>query len=218
MKGIIKKSIQQIAIVAGGSVEYAMKKRIRKSEYVIGVDRGAYWLLENHVTPDMVIGDFDSVSQRQRAAIEQAVINTIKYPKEKDATDLELAIDAAISMEPKRIELFGVIGTRMDHTWAGIQLLQTIKSHNILGCIVDNFNEISLLSGFSSLHKSQTYSYVSFFPIDSRATITLTGFRYNVSRRVFVSGSSLGVSNEIISSPAKVVVHDGTLLMIRSRD
>lgn len=218
MKGIIKKSIQSIAIVAGGTLEHAMKKRIRMADYSIGVDHGAYWLLENHVTSDMAIGDFDSVSQRQVAAVEQAFINTIKYPKEKDATDLELAIDAAISMKPKRIELFGVIGTRMDHTWAAIQLLQTIKSHNIIGLIVDNFNEISLLSGFSSLHKSQTYSYVSFFPVDSRATVTLTGFRYNVSRRVFMSGSSLGVSNQILSSPAKVIVHDGTLLMIRSRD
>lgn len=218
MKGTIKKSIHHIAIVAGGTLEYAMKKRIRKADYIIGVDRGAYWLLENHVTPDLAIGDFDSVSPRQLILIEKEIAKVVKYPKEKDATDLELAMDVACGLSPKIIELFGVIGSRMDHTWVGVQLLQNMKSHNILGLIVDNFNEISLLSGFVSLHKSQTYRYVSFFPFNDRATITLTGFQYNVSRRVLVSGSSLGVSNEIISSPAKVVVHDGLLLMMRSRD
>ena len=218
MKRRTKKSISRIAIIAGGILEHAMKKRIRKADYIIGVDKGAYWLLENHIIPDLAVGDFDSVSSRQLAAIEKAGAHVVTHPKEKDATDLELAIDAACELSPKIIELFGVIGSRMDHTWAGIQLLQSIKSHNIYGCIVDNFNELSLLSGFVSLHKSQTYTYISFFPIHNRATITLTGFRYNVSRRVFVSGSSLGVSNEIISSPAKVVVHDGMLLMIRSRD
>lgn len=218
MKQRIKKSFQHIAIVAGGSLDYAMKKRIRKADYIIGVDRGAYWLLDNHIVPNMAVGDFDSVSKRQLAIIEKEVEKVVKHSKEKDATDLELAIEFACLQKPKSLELFGVIGTRMDHTWAGIQLLQIIKSHNILGCIVDNFNEISLLSTYVSLHKSQMYKYVSLFPLHERTSVTLSGFRYNVSRRIFVSGSSLGVSNEIISSPAKVVVHDGMLLMVRSRD
>ena len=218
MKGTIKKSIHHIAIVAGGTLSYAMKKRIKKASYVIGVDRGAYWLLENHIIPDLAIGDFDSVSGRELALIEKEVGIVEKHPKEKDVTDLELAIDHACTLRPKTIEVFGVIGSRMDHTWAGIQLLQRIKSHNILGYIVDNFNEISLVSGFVSLHKSQTYKYISFFPFHDRASVTLSGFRYNASRRVFVSGSSLGVSNEIVSSPAKVVIHDGMLLVVRSRD
>ena len=218
MKRIAKKSTHYIAIVAGGTLDYPMRKRKKKATYVIGVDRGAYWLIENHMTPDLAIGDFDSVLKREFALIEKEVGIVEKHPKEKDVTDLELAIDYACTLKPKTIEVFGVIGSRMDHTWAGIQLLQSIKSHNILGCIVDNFNEISLVSGFVSLHKSQTYKYISFFPFHDRASVTLSGFRYNASRRVFVSGSSLGVSNEIISSPAKVVVHDGMLLMVRSRD
>lgn len=218
MKRIIKKSTQHIAIVAGGALSYEMKKRIKKASFLIGVDRGAYWLIENHIMPDLAIGDFDSVSHRELALIEKESGIVEKHPKEKDVTDLELAIDYACTVKPKTIEVFGVIGSRMDHTWAGIQLLQRIKSYNILGYIVDNFNEISILSGFASLHKSQTYTYISFFPFHDRASVTLSGFRYNVSRRVFVSGSSLGVSNEIVSSPAKVVVHDGTLLMVRSRD
>ncbi len=218
MKQTITKFSHRIAIVAAGVLSYAMKKRIKKATYIIGVDKGAYWLIENHITPNMAVGDFDSVSKRELATIEKEIGILKKHPKEKDATDLELAIDEAVSMNPKTIELFGVIGTRMDHIWAGIQLLQNIKSHNILGYIVDNFNEISLVSGFVSLHKSQTYKYISFFPFHDRASVTLSGFRYNASRRVFVSGSSLGVSNEIVSSPAKVVVHDGMLLMVRSRD
>lgn len=218
MKRIIKKSTHHIAIVAGGTLESAMRRRIRKADFIIGVDKGAYWLLENHITPDIAIGDFDSVSPRQLAEIEKMVINTVKHPKKKDATDLELALDVACTLKPTTISLFGVIGSRMDHTWAGVQLLQNLKSHNISGCIVDNFNELSLIAEFVNVHKSQTYRYISFFPLFDRASVTLTGFRYNVSRRVFVSGSSLGVSNEIIASPAKVVVHDGTLLMIRSRD
>lgn len=218
MKRNVKKSIQDIAIVAGGTLDTRMKARIKKASYIIGVDRGAYWLLKNNIVPDVAIGDFDSVSPRQLIFIQKEVQKVITHESEKDATDLELAIDVACAMKPKEIELFGVIGSRMDHTWAGIQLLQLIKSHNISGAIVDMYNELSLLSGFVALHKSQTYRYISFFPLFDRSSVTLTGFRYNVSRRVFMSGSSLGVSNEIMSSPAKVVIHDGQLLMVKSRD
>ena len=218
MKRDIKKSIKDIAIVAGGTLDLTMKLRIKKASYIIGVDRGAYWLLKNNNVPDVAIGDFDSVSPRQFAFIETKVARVVRHPKEKDTTDLELAIDFACTVKPKTIELFGVIGSRMDHTWAGVQLLQLIKSHNISGSIVDMYNELSLLSGFVTLHKSQSYRYISFFPLHDRSQVTLTGFRYNVSRRVFVSGSSLGVSNQIVSSPAKVIIHDGQLLMVRSRD
>jgi thiamine pyrophosphokinase len=212
------KNKKTIAIVAGGTLSEAMVLRVRKAGYVIGVDRGAYWLIKHGIVPDLAIGDFDSVSTREARLIETKVKNVIRHPVAKDATDLELAIEYAKTLVPKEVGIFGAIGTRYDHTYAGIMLLARLASHNIYGYIVDNFNEIFIVRRVARLTSAGEFPYVSLFPLQSKAVVTLKGFRYNVTRQVFVLGSTLGVSNEIVGKNAQVIVHQGAILLIRSRD
>lgn len=214
----MKHKNSSIAIVAGGRFDLEVLPRIRKTDYIIGVDRGAYWLLEHKIIPDIAIGDFDSVSKKEFQTIESNVNKIIRHTPEKDATDLELAVDHAIGLKPKEAGIFGAIGTRFDHNFAGIQVLLKLSSHNIYGYIVDNFNEIYIVRHRSILQHSDKFPYVSIFPLTDKAIVTLSGCRYNVSRREFVRGSTLGVSNELTISSGHVTVHTGEILLIRSRD
>lgn len=207
-----------IAIVAGGALDGSVLPQIKKAHAVIGVDRGALWLLRHRVTPDVAIGDFDSVTKVEKKRIHDHSDVYIEYAPEKDATDLELAIDHAISLKPKEVMLFGVLGRRFDHAMGAVHMLLRLESHNIYGVIVDNFSKINIVRRQQTLAHDNIYRYVSIIPVMTKATVTLKGFAYELARTALYSGSSLGISNEISGTSAHITVHQGSVLVIQSTD
>lgn len=207
-----------IALVAGGVVGQRQLADIRGSDAVIGVDRGALWLIQRGVIPDVAIGDFDSVASSEKKRIHDASRVYIEYPPHKDMTDLELAIEEAIRMSATEVHIFGALGRRFDHAMAATQLLVKLGSHNIYGVIVDNFNKIHIVRRQLTLSRTRGLRYVSVIPVRNSAVISLSGFAYDVSRRTFITGSTLGISNEIIAESASVSVHSGQVLVIQSND
>ena len=132
--------------------------------------------------------------------------------------DLELAIDEAIRLKPNEVCIYGALGKRFDHGLTAIGMLLKLESHNISGQIVDNFNKIMIVRHQITLTNSSKYRYVSVIPISSSATVMLQGFAYDVFQKVLQQGSSLGISNEISGKSAKILVHDGLVLVVRSSD
>lgn len=214
----MKEKIKFIAIVAGGALEQSLLPQIRKADYVVGVDRGAYWLIANHIMPDVAIGDFDSVRKGELATVEKYAKLLMKHSTQKDETDLELAVDYLVTLKPKNVEIYGALGTRFDHVWAGVHLLSRLESHNIMGQIVDNFNRIHIVRRLEIVKPLAGYPYISIFPLGAEALVTLKGFLYSVTQKEFSRGSTLGVSNEIASKSAQIIVHRGAVLVVRSRD
>ena len=142
----------------------------------------------------------------------------VKHSPQKDETDLELAVNYSVKLKPEHVEMYGVLGTRFDHVWSGVHLLSRLESHNIMGQIVDNFNKIHIVRRLETVKPLAGYPYISIFPVGASAVVTLSGFRYNVTKKIFTRGSTLGVSNEIVKKSAQITVHHGTVLLIRSRD
>ncbi len=214
------KQIGTIAIVGGGKVSKQFLSEIVKSDYIVGVDRGAYWLLANGSTPDIAIGDFDSVISRELRIIKQNVKRVEEHPKEKDATDMELAVEHAIKLNPKRVVIYGALGNRLDHTIGNIHLLERLSDMGIEGVIRDRYNEVRLLTKTFIIDRRQhrNYKYLSVLPVSDEMEVTLTGFRYDVSRALIRRGQTLGISNEIKGVQATIDVHRGRALVIRSRD
>ena len=81
--------------------------------------------------PDIVIGDFDSISSHEIKWITEKAVETRRFPPEKDQTDFELALDHAMKIGCKEIQVFGALGGRMDHTLANISLLSNPSYSNI---------------------------------------------------------------------------------------
>ena len=95
---------KRIAIVGSGTLSEQFLPDIKKSGIVIGVDRGAAWLLDHGITPKVAIGDFDSVTKRELARIKKLIKHVEVYPADKDFTDMELAVQYALKQKPTDVE------------------------------------------------------------------------------------------------------------------
>ncbi len=193
-------------------------KEVRPSDYLIGVDRAAYWLIIHGHIPDIAIGDFDSITSRELAVIKQKAKKVKMYPTQKDATDLELAIDLAISRKPKEVVIYGAIGSRLDHTLVAVHLLENFFKHHIKGILRDRHNEAILVRSRRTIRIVKGYRYLSLLAHTPQAVVTLEHVKYPVIEHAFYRGESLGISNEITGTHASIEVHKGEIIVIRSSD
>ncbi|MBI4062618.1 thiamine diphosphokinase [Candidatus Gottesmanbacteria bacterium] len=208
-----------IALVANGYLDEYLLPDIGSADFVIGVDRGAYWLLRHGVMPHIAIGDFDSVTKKELQIIKKKIRRVIEqksHPKYK--IDLELAVGYALKRKPTEVVIYGGIGSRADHTMVAVNLLEKLLQKNIEAKIRDSHNEVFLFDSRRTILRSRQYKYLSLLPYSSKAVVTLRGVLYPVAKHTFHRNSSLGVSNEIVGKSAEIIVHSGIVLVIQSRD
>ena len=188
----------------------------------IGADRGALYLLEMGIVPQEAVGDFDSVSEEEYKRIKTSVEQVGQYHSEKDETDIELAVDRALSYNPKQIILTGVTGGRLDHMESTLHLLYRLQIANpaINMSIQNPLNQLSMLLPTEHVIKpNQDYSYVSLFSFNGPVTgLTLKGFKYETMNEVLETGMTKFTSNEPLASVCTISFHEGICLMVRSSD
>ncbi|WP_420897769.1 thiamine diphosphokinase [Brevibacillus marinus] len=206
-------------LFSGGNLGPWALAEIRPDDRLVGVDRGALFLLRHGFVPHQAIGDFDSVSAAERAQIEQQVANvTACDPVLKDLSDTEMAFRWALSRQPAEIVLFGAVGSRLDHTLANLHLLAEAHKAQIPCRIIDEKNEVRLVTDTLHLQRKH-YRYVSLLPLSGQVTgITLKGFRYPLNRATLTRGQSLGISNELLAERGLISIESGQLLVIQSMD
>lgn len=198
-------------IFGNGRLHYKFLEEIKKGDFVIGVDRAAYWLLKHGVTPDVAIGDFDSTTEKEFRLIKKSIKIIKAYPAEKNQTDMELALAYAKKLHPKEVIIFGATGTRLDHTLANLHLLD---KH----ILIDKMNRVRLIGRGKTIIDKASYRYISLIPYTNSIRLTLQGFRYNVVGKTLRQGLARGVSNEIVGEKAIIEVFSGKAWVIESND
>jgi thiamine pyrophosphokinase len=185
----------------------------------IGADKGALFVIEQKMTLDYAIGDFDSVSEEQLEIIKIHSKSLDQFPIEKDFTDLELALKRALALNPAKIYFFGVTGGRLDHTLINIQLLEQVLSFNVYGVIIDRDNELVLhYPGEHHIIHNEHFPTVSFIPLTKEVSgLTLSGFYYPLTNATIKMGSTLSISNKLISNNGTFSFDKGIVLVVRSR-
>jgi thiamine pyrophosphokinase len=213
--------MKKIIIVTGGTLGDWVLSSIASHDMLIGCDRGALFLVRHGFTPDLAIGDFDSVSDDERQFIKLNCKQYIDYdPIDKDLTDTAIAIEKALaySTSGDEIIILGAIGTRIDHTLANIHLLRVAVDQGVNCKIVDTNNEIILIKKPTKLVKGN-YSHVSILPITNTVTgVSLHGFAYPLYRATLTIGQTLGVSNIMVAQEVLIEMDEGYLLVIQSKD
>lgn len=207
-------------IISNGSINDYEKliKIFEVSDYVVCADGGIRYLRKINKTPNIILGDFDSVSKEDLEYIKSKNIETHKFPPIKDKTDTELALDYLIDIGCMEIYLFGATGSRMDHTLANIFLLNILLEKGIRGIIVDDKNEIYIEDDFLELRRSKD-SFISIIPIDQEGIrISISGFFYNLEDVLIPFGSTHGISNEIVEDKCSIKIHKGKAIIIQSID
>jgi thiamine pyrophosphokinase len=188
----------------------------------LGVDKGVFTLLTAGITPNYAFGDFDSVSDQEWQRIEKRVKNLRKFKPEKDETDMELALDWALRKEPEQINLFGATGGRLDHLFGNVQILLKPQLQNLTTHIemIDQQNQLFVKGpGSYTLEQIAERKYISFVPITPLVKgLTLDGFKYPLSNCHISQGSTLCISNELVSNFGTFSFSEGIVLVIRSND
>lgn len=213
-----------INIVAGGPDDLLPNLNDYDDEDVswVGVDRGVFNLLKRSIKPTIAFGDFDSVTIEELKFIESQVKELKRYQPEKNETDMELALNWATEQKPEAIRLFGATGGRLDHFLANVQLLipKLLKTFPIDISLIDRCNQLYLKApGNHKIIKTKNQKYISFIPIIKEVPdLTLEGFKYPLKNRHISIGSTLCISNELISDYGTFSFSEGILIVIRSRD
>lgn len=207
-------------IIANGDDVDKSSLEDMKVDYVICADGGLEKAEKLKVVPDLILGDFDSVN---RDVLEKYKKNSeiMKFPAEKDFTDMELSIETAVKKGFKDIVMVGATGgPRLDHSLANMMLLEKYYKFGINIIIIDNNNKIQIVSdNCNMLLDKKEGSFVSLIPLTENISgLTLEGFKYALNRVVVKRGSTLCVSNEIISDKGRIILEKGTALLFISRD
>ena len=195
-----------VIFCAGGFTELAAP--IAPEDYVIAADGGYAHTTALGITPDAVLGDFDSLGYVPEGAK--------VFPVEKDDTDAMLAIRHGLNQGCRRFLIYGALeGPRLDHTVANLQALQFLADHGATGILIGKEQLATVIRNDTCTFSPEHRGHISVFCMGSDAHgVTLRGLQYPLEDGTLQSGFPLGVSNHFIGSAASVTVKDGSLLIL----
>ena len=210
-------------IVCGGKTDKEFGLNEIKTDgidAIIAADSGMDFLYENGVTPDIIVGDFDSATTQALEFFERKGQTEIhRLNPIKDDTDTEYAIRLAIREGARSIVLLGATGSRIDHVLGNISLLGIGLESGTDISIIDTNNRIRMADRPVTIEKSAQYGrFVSLIAVTDDNEVSLRGFKYPVTDYSFDRFTSLGISNEIIDDHAVIDIHRGKFIIIESKD
>ncbi len=182
--------------------------------YIIGVDGGVRHLRKLGLNPDLVIGDLDSVSGDDMKWILENAIEVKQFPSEKDQTDFELSLEHAISLGSKKVQIFGALGGRMDHTLANISLLSNPRYADIEIRLVTRDETLFFIHKRTEI-KGNIGDIVSLLPWGDPVTGVITiGLKYPLRGETLFPYQSRGMSNVLETDIVNISIKKGILLCV----
>jgi thiamine pyrophosphokinase len=212
----------KVAVVASGDFDPADATWLDGADSVVAADGGAESLHRLGRRPDLLIGDLDSTSARLVGRLAEDGVTVERYPTDKEASDTELALHAALARGATDIVLLGALGgDRLDHALANLLLLSDPALEKVDVRLVHAGNRVRVVrSGESASLLGRVGDLVTLLPIGGDATgVTTQGLRWPLDAAALHMGPSRGLSNEITSMPASVRLESGLLLVVeRARE
>ena len=206
-------------IVANGrknSKEFvaSLAKRV---DFIIGVDGGMGVLLKYQIKADIAIGDFDSLDSKLLKELKKKKIPTMKFPKDKDFSDTELAIRFAIKKGFQNFILTGMLGKRTDHLLFNISTLLFLNKQNKHCVIKEEDEEIYITSSIAQID-TKIGEIISIYPLTMQSTILETkGLKYELKNYSIKKYRTLTLSNIATSEKTIIKVKSGTVLIIKEK-
>lgn len=212
--------MRRAVIISGGDVISfsILKDQLKVDDYVIAVDRGIDYVCDNGIRADVVLGDFDSVSDYERVnELEKKGAFKLAYPEDKDYSDTELALSFAKEKGFNNVLLLGATGTRLDHTLTNIFLLVPYALADMqIDILMDNGVGYVREASTVPIELREEYGRIfSVLPLTSVVEgLNITGARYPLSEHRLVQGSTLTVSNEVLDV-ARISFNKGVAMVVQ---
>lgn len=212
----------KVIIFANGLIEPQSQfiPDLMPGDLIIAADGGTKNALICGLNPDVVIGDLDSISASEKKDLVAHGTQFITYPRDKDQTDLELALDYAIEIGAEASILIGLLGGRLDQTIANLLLLTKDAYSSMKLSIFASPDTAHLLRDHDIISiESKTGDIVSLIPLSPTVTgVTTQNLRWPLNSAILEFGSTISVSNEMKAPNATIQINNGKLLVIHRRN
>jgi thiamine pyrophosphokinase len=208
-----------VFVICGGPIgelDFLQTERERHQPVgLICADGGARHIHALGLTPDLIVGDMDSLNGELQRDFVMKGSRIMRYPEVKDETDSQLALEMAFMMIPDEIRIYGALGDRIDHTLANLTLLTAAADRGIETRLVDQWCEIFLIRQAVAV-EGEIGQTVSLFAFGADVTgVTLEGFEYSLRNATITPTKPIGVSNRLTAVQGIISVGSGDLLAVR---
>jgi thiamine pyrophosphokinase len=187
---------------------------------VIAADGGLHRVEALGLTPNLVVGDGDSIAPAMLAGLAERDIELRLHPGDKDASDTELAVEEAIARGATELVILGALGgVRFDHALANVLLLSKPALAGLDVRLVDGRTIVRLLAGDATLSlRAADGRLVSLLPLSERVEgVRTRGLRFPLRDEPLDQGPARGLSNEMTGEDAAVSIARGRLAVIQTR-
>ena len=207
-------------IFSGGKIRPDLiHERPKADDITIAADGGFHNAELLDVSVSFLIGDFDSFEKNDPEKSVPRSTEVIRVPKEKDATDTQLAVALALEKGADEILLIGGLSGRIDHTLSSLSILEFLDKNHVRAIITDGQNRVRFIRSTSYLIARTEYRYLSIIALDETAKgVSIEGCKYPLKNAKLERGFQYAVSNELTGNCALVSVKKGGIYIIESTD
>lgn len=207
-------------IISGGKApsKELLLSYIKEDDFLIGVDKGCNAFYEYNIVPDLIVGDFDSAKKEYIEALIKKGVKAEKYNPEKDYTDTHLGYIKAKENRADEIIMFGVTGTRLDHTLANLGILFIALKDKIKLEIIDDNNRIFLIDKKTTF-KGKEGELISFHALsDVVKNINISGAKYELKNYDMTLLEPRAICNEFLNKDITISFDEGIIMVIFPQD
>jgi thiamine pyrophosphokinase len=212
--------MQRIIIFANGEIPNLENARslLHAGDYLICADGGTRHALALGLKPHLVIGDMDSIDKEQWQELKNAGVSIELFPRDKNETDLELALDRAIELRPKALLIIGALGGRLDQTFGNTALLSDARLAAMNTRLDDGLEEIFFCRNQEEVW-GRRGDVVSLIPWGNPVQgVQTQGLKWPLQRETLFPEKTRGISNEMTGEVASIKIASGLLLVIHRRE
>lgn len=209
--------MMKAVVFTGGEIKNyeKVRKYTVNTDLIICADSGVRHAFNMNVKPDILVGDLDSISCEDRRKVEESGTKIVRFSKEKDYTDTELAICEALKMRASEAVLLGALGGRPDHSLANIFLMVSFKEKGLELKLADENWEMFVIDKKIEI-AGEKGDILSLIPLTPKVQDVKTGgLYYPLKDETLVMGPARGISNVFVENVATVSIKDGLLLVIK---
>lgn len=190
--------MNKVCHIVGGGDFFGIRS-VGEGDFIIAADKGFRYLQNLGITPDLVIGDFDSLGHTPSGR------NIIVLPCEKNDTDMGAAVAEGVERGYKNFILYGATGGRPDHTLANIQLISLLSSRGMNAIIDARETSFTSITNGGIIFGDGAKGTVSVFShSDISCGVTVSGLKYGLKNGTLKNTYALGVSNEFIGAKSEI--------------
>jgi thiamine pyrophosphokinase len=211
--------MKRIIIFANGELPDIHKARLllQRDDYFICADGGTRHALSLNVQPQLIIGDMDSADHDHVQAFQEAGARLERFSHDKNETDLELALQRAIDLNPQHILILGALGGRLDQTLGNLALLGDPRLALFNVKMDDGIEEVFLCRAQAEI-RGRRGDFVSLIPsIGAVSGIRTKDLKYPLHDETLYPEKTRGISNEMLGDSASISIASGLLLIVHRR-